>query len=57
MANNTPKSFNKVRENLRNIPDTLFDKDPNQEVKVHLLQKQFQKNPADLIRLIKKMIK
>ncbi len=57
MANNTPKSSSKLRENLKNIPDDLFDKDPNQEVKVYLLQKQLEKNPGDFIKLIKKMIK
>jgi hypothetical protein len=57
MANNTPKSSSKLRENLKNIPDDLFDKDPNQEVKVYLLQKQLEKNPGDFIKLIRKMIK
>lgn len=57
MANNTPKSSSKLRENLKNIPDDLFDKDPNQEVKVYLLQRQLEKNPGDFIKLIKKMIK
>ena len=56
MENNTPKSSNKLRENLKNIPEDLFDMDPNQQVKVYLLQKQVEKNPGDLIKLIKRMI-
>ncbi len=57
MEKNTPKSSNKLRDSLKDIPDDLFDKDPNQEVKVYLLQKQLEKNPGDFIKLIKKMIK
>jgi hypothetical protein len=57
MEKNTPKFSSKLRENLKNIPDDLFDKDPNQEVKVYLLQKQFQKQPETLITLIRKMLK
>lgn len=57
MEKNTPKSSNKVRDNLKNIPEDLFDKDPNQEVKVYLLQKQFNKDPISFLQLIKRMIK
>jgi hypothetical protein len=57
MANNTPKSSSKLRDSLKDIPDNLFDKDPNQEVKVYLLQKQFQNQPETLITLIIKMLK
>lgn len=56
MANNIPKSSSKVRDNLKNIPEDLFDMDPNQQVKVYLLQKQIEKNPSDLVKLIKRMI-
>ena len=57
MDNNSPKSSNKVRDNLKHIPDDLFDKDPNQEVNVYLLQKQIKKDPASLVQLIRRMIK
>jgi hypothetical protein len=57
MEKKTHTSSNKLRDNLKNIPDDLFDKDPNQEVKVYLLQKQFEKNPISILSLIKKMIK
>lgn len=56
MANNIPKSSNNVRDNLKDIPDDLFDMDPNQQVKVYLLQKQIEKNPSDLVKLIKRML-
>lgn len=55
MASNTPISSSKVRESLRNIPDDLFD-DPNRDVKVHLIQRQFTKDPIRLALLIKRMI-
>jgi hypothetical protein len=57
MEKNTPKSSSKLRDSLKDIPDNLFDKDPNQEVKVYLLQKQFQNQPETLITLIRKMLK
>lgn len=57
MANNTPKSSNSLRENLRNIPKDLFDMDINQKVKVDLLKKQYKKNPSEILRLIKRLIK
>ena len=54
MEKNIPKS--KVRDNLKNIPETLFNRDPNQEVKIFLLQGQCKKHPNEVISLIKKML-
>lgn len=56
MASNTPKSSNKARESLRNIPDDLFDRDASVEAKISLLQKQHRKDPSSLAQLIKRMI-
>jgi len=56
MASNTPKSSSKVRESLQNIPDDLFDTDPNVDAKAALLKKQFNKDPLRLALLIKRMI-
>lgn len=56
MANNTPKSSNKVRESLRDIPNDLFDPDPNVQVKVKLVQNQYERDPLKLALLIKRMI-
>ena len=56
MANNTPKSSNKPRESLRDIPDDLFDPDPSVVAKARLLQKQFSKDPSRLMQLVKRMI-
>lgn len=55
MANDTPKYSNKVRDNLKNIPDNLFD-DPNIDVKAQLLKKQLSKDPLKLALMIKRMI-
>lgn len=56
MASNTPKSSNKPRESLRNVPDDLFDPDPTIEAKVSLLQRQHNKDPIRLALLVKRMI-
>jgi len=55
MANNTPKYSNKIRENLKNIPDDLFD-DPNRDIKVDLVKRQYNKDPLRMMLLIKRMI-
>lgn len=57
MANTTPKSSNKLRDTLKKIPNDLFDVDINTKVKVDLLQKQYKKNPGDIINLIRRMLK
>lgn len=58
MANNTEKSFNKTkRDTVNSIPNDLFDKNSNQQVKIYLLQKQIEKNPIDIIQVVKQMIK
>lgn len=58
MANNTEKSFNKTkRDTVNSIPNDLFDKKNNQQVKIYLLQKQIEKNPIDIIQVVKQMIK
>jgi hypothetical protein len=56
MANNTPKSSSKLRDNLKDIPDNLFDRDANIDVKAELLKKQFNKDPLKLALLVKRMI-
>jgi hypothetical protein len=57
MANNTPKSSNnKVRDSLQNIPNDLFDADPNIDVKVKLVQDQYTRDPLKLALMIKKML-
>lgn len=56
MASNIPKSSNKPRESLRNIPDDLFDPDPSIDAKVSLLQRQHNKDPLRLALLVKRMI-
>ncbi len=56
MEKNTPKSSSNVRENLKNIPDDLFDRDANIDVKAELLKKQFNKDPLKLALLVKRMI-
>jgi hypothetical protein len=55
MANNTPKSSNKLRDTLKDIPDDLFD-DPNFDVKAELLKRQLSKDPLKLALMIKRMI-
>ncbi len=55
MANNTPKSSNKLRNTLKDIPDDLFD-DPNFDVKAELLKRQLSKDPLKLALMIKRMI-
>jgi len=52
-----PKSSDKVRKNLKDIPDDLFDSDPNIDVKVKLVQNQYKRDPLKLALLIKRMIK
>jgi hypothetical protein len=56
MANNTPKSFNKPRESLRDIPDDLFDRDASIDVKIKLVQNQYQRDPLQMAILIQRMI-
>lgn len=56
MANNTPKSFNKPRESLRDIPDDLFDRDATIDVKVKLVQNQYHRDPLRMAVLIQRMI-
>lgn len=56
MASNIPKSSSKVRDNLKNIPDDLFDRDANIDVRAELLKKQFNKDPLRLALLVKRMI-
>jgi hypothetical protein len=56
MEKNIPKSSSNVRENLKNIPDDLFDRDANIDVKAELLKKQFNKDPLKLALLVKRMI-
>lgn len=57
MEKNTQTFFsNYIRNSLRDIPDTLFDRDPNQSVKIELLKKQIEKKPKDLVLLIKRML-
>lgn len=56
MANEIPKSSNKVRDNLKNIPDDLFDSDANIDVKAELIKKQYKKDPLKLAKLIQRMI-
>lgn len=56
MEKNIPKSSNKLRDNLKDIPDDLFDRDINIDVKAELLKKQFKKDPLKLAILIQRMI-
>lgn len=56
MANNIPKSSNKIRDSLKDIPDDLFDRDANIDVKAELLKRQFNKDPLRLALLVKRMI-
>lgn len=56
MANEIPKSFNKVRESLKNIPDDLFDRDASIDIKVKLVQKQYHNDPIRMAILIQRMI-
>jgi len=56
MEKNIPKSSNKLRANLKDIPDDLFDRDVNIDVKAELLKKQFKKDPLKLAILIQRMI-
>lgn len=57
MANNTPKSSNNnIREPLKNIPNNLFDSDPNIDIKVKLVQDQYTRDPVKLALLIKRML-
>ena len=57
MSSFNPKSSDKVRKNLKDIPDDLFDSDPNIDVKVKLVQNQYKRDPLKLALLIKRMIK
>jgi len=56
MEKNIPKSSNKLRDNLKDIPEDLFDRDVNIDVKAELLKKQFKKDPLKLAILIQRMI-
>jgi vacuolar-type H+-ATPase catalytic subunit A/Vma1 len=56
MANNIPKSSNKPRESLRDIPDDLFERDASLDVKVKLVQKQYHRDPLKMAILIQRMI-
>lgn len=56
MANEIPKSSNKVRDSLKNIPDDLFDRDAGIDVKAELIKKQHKKDPLKLAKLIQRMI-
>lgn len=56
MANNIPKSFNKPRESLRDIPDDLFDRDASIDIKIKLVQKQYHRDPLKMATLIQRMI-
>lgn len=56
MANNIPKSSSNTRESLKNIPDDLFDRDSNIDVKAELLKRQYSKDPLRLALLVKRMI-
>ena len=56
MVKNIPKSSNKPRESLRDIPDDLFDRDASLDAKIALLQRQQNKDPLRLALLVKRMI-
>ena len=56
MANSIPKSFNKPRESLRDIPDDLFERDATIDVKIKLVQKQYHSDPLKMAILIQRMI-
>lgn len=56
MEKNIPKSSNKLRDNLKDIPDDLFDRDVNIDIKVKLVQKQYHNDPIRMAILIQRMI-
>jgi hypothetical protein len=57
MAKDIPKSSNKpIRKPLQNIPDDLFDADPNIGIKVKLVQDQYTRDPLKLALMIKRML-
>lgn len=58
MANEIPKSSNKVQQKLKEVPDDLFDMGKETiEFKAEVLKRQFKKDPLSIFTLIKSMIK
>jgi hypothetical protein len=57
MANNTTKSFNNVRDTLKNIPEDLFEMGHvDVDIKIALLKQYFKKNPSAIVELVKSQV-
>jgi hypothetical protein len=57
MANNIPKSSNKVQQKLKEVPDDLFEKGKDDiDFKREVIKRQYNKDPLSIFTLIKRMI-